>query len=96
MSLPRSLMSITRLPLAAYTGIGVMLLSQIKCIPGCELAYAATTIAVALSNEFDNADLNILSSFFNAIGDSLGIIASQREALKNCMEKSAENQDLSH
>lgn len=57
-------------------------MSQIKNIPGEKLTYLAATTAIAISKEFDNDDINILASFFSAIGDNLGIIASQREAAK--------------
>jgi len=65
----------------------VKILSQIKCIDGVKLAYMATTIAMAISEEFDNDDINILSSFFSAIGDNLGIISSQQEAFESCRNK---------
>lgn len=55
-------------------------MSRIKCICGEQLGYLATTIAITLAKEFDRDDINILSSFFNAIGDNLGIIAAQRAA----------------
>jgi len=55
-------------------------MSSFKCIPGEQLAYIASTTAIALSEQFDNDDINILSSFFSAIGDNLGIIAAQRQA----------------
>lgn len=55
-------------------------MSQLKCLSGDKLAYLAATAAVSLSQEFDLEDVNILSSFFNAVGDSLGIIAAQKEA----------------
>lgn len=55
-------------------------MSRIKCIAGEQLAYTATTIAVALAKEFDLEDINVLSSLFCAIGDGLGIIAAQRAA----------------
>ncbi|WRS28730.1 DUF6774 domain-containing protein [Oscillospiraceae bacterium MB08-C2-2] len=55
-------------------------MSQLKCVSGERLAYLATTFAVAIAQDLDMDDVNILSSFFSAIGDSLGIIASQRSA----------------
>ncbi len=67
-------------------------MSGFKCIPGEQLTLAATTIAIAISKEIeDNDDLNILSGIFSAIGDNLGIIASQRQACpsKECEEKQA-------
>lgn len=63
-------------------------MSRIKFIPGEKLAYIASTTAIAISHEFDLEDLNILSSFFSAIGDSIGIIASQKEAIKTLAENS--------
>lgn len=56
-------------------------MSQIKNIPGEKLAFLAMTTAITISKEFDNEDINILSSFFSSIGDTLGILASQRQAL---------------
>lgn len=56
-------------------------MSQLKYLCGNQLAYLATTAAVALSKDFDTDDLVILSSFFNAIGDSLGIISAQQAAI---------------
>ena len=64
-------------------------MSRIKYIPGEKLAYIATTTAIAISNEFDLEDLNILSNIFNAIGDNIGIIAAQKEAIKTLSESSA-------
>lgn len=61
-------------------------MSQIKYIDGHSLSYLAVTIANALSEQFDLDDLNILSNIFNAIGDSIGIIASQQQALQSALE----------
>jgi cytoskeletal protein RodZ len=58
-------------------------MSQLKNISGAKLTYLAATAAIAISNEFDNEDINILSSLISAIGDNLGIIAAQQEALSN-------------
>ena len=56
-------------------------MSDFKCIPGGQLAYAAATLAIAIAKEVeDNDDLNILSSLFNVIGDNLALIAAQRQA----------------
>jgi len=57
-------------------------MSQLKIFTGAELAYLSTSIAIAISNGLDNEDVNILSSFFNSIGDSLGIIAATNEAAR--------------
>ncbi len=58
-------------------------MSRLKCIPGEKLALLATTFAVALAEEFDLDDINILSGFFSAIGDNLAIIAAQRSACQS-------------
>ncbi|MBE6905642.1 hypothetical protein [Marasmitruncus massiliensis] len=55
-------------------------MSQLKCLSGEKIAYLAATAAVAISEGLDTDDLNILCNFFNAVGDSLGIIASQQAA----------------
>lgn len=54
--------------------------SGIKDIPGGELVYAAATFAVAIAQEFDLDDINILSGFFSAVGDGLAVIAAQQSA----------------
>jgi len=59
-----------------------------KNISGAKLTYIAATAAIAISKEFDNADTNILSSFFSSIGDNLGIIAAQQDALSNAISDS--------
>lgn len=58
-------------------------MSKIKFISGYQLAYIATTSAIAISREFDLEDINILSSIFCAIGDTLAIIASQQVAIQS-------------
>ncbi len=55
-------------------------MSQLKYLSGEKIAYLAATAAVAISEELDINDLNILSNFFNAVGDSLGVIAAQQAA----------------
>lgn len=42
----------------------------------CELVALASTISIAISKEFSKEDLAILSNFFSAIGDNLGILSS--------------------
>ena len=42
----------------------------------CELIAIASTIAIAISKEFPEEDLEILSGFFSAIGDNLAILSS--------------------
>ena len=41
----------------------------------CELIALASTIAIALSNEFPEEDLPLLSIFFTALGDNLAILS---------------------
>lgn len=55
-------------------------MSQLKCISGEQLAYLATSAAVGIAQQFDSDDINILSSFFSIIGDTLGVIAAQQAA----------------
>ncbi len=42
----------------------------------CELVALASTIAIALSKEFNREELAILSGFFSALGDNLAILSS--------------------
>ncbi len=58
-------------------------MAGIKNIPGGELVYAAATFAVAIAQEFDLDDINILSGFFSAVGDGLAVIAAQRSAAES-------------
>lgn len=54
-----------------------------SCLPsasGEELVYLASTLAIAIAKGLDADTVNTLSSFFNVIGDSLGVIAAQRKA----------------
>lgn len=55
-------------------------MSGIKSIPGGELVYAAASFAVAIAQGLDVDDVNVLSNFFSAVGDGLGIIAAQKSA----------------
>lgn len=41
----------------------------------CELITLASTIAIAISNEFSEEDLPTLSAFFVALGDNLAILS---------------------
>lgn len=54
------------------------------CVPGENLAYLAATTAAFLSNSLNANEINVLSSFLNAVADSLDLIAAQRLA---CEEK---------
>ncbi len=42
----------------------------------CELVALASTIAIAISKEFTQEELSVLSGFFSAIGDNLTILSS--------------------
>ena len=57
-------------------------MSGIKNIPGGELVYAAATFAVAIAQEYDLDDINILilAGFFSAVGDGLAVIAAKKSA----------------
>lgn len=57
-------------------------------ISGEELVYLASTLAIAISKELNADTVNILSNFFNAVGDSLGIIAAQRAACSSSKNQS--------
>lgn len=66
-------------------------MSDFKCIPGGQLAFSATAIAIAIAKEVDNNDdLNILASLFTVIGDNLALIAAQRQA---CESNNSDNTD---
>lgn len=57
-------------------------MSNFKCVPGDQLALAASAFAIALANEVEDIDdLATLSNLFSAIGSNLSLIAGQRE---NC------------
>lgn len=51
-----------------------------QCSSGNDLVVLASTLAIAISEKLDNDEINVLSNFFNALGDNLAIIAAQREA----------------
>ncbi len=55
-------------------------MSQLKYLSGEKITYLAATAAVAISEDLDINDINILANFFDALGDNLGIIAAQRAA----------------
>jgi len=52
-----------------------------KCIPGGQLAYIASTVAIAIAEEVtDNDDLNVLALLVTVVGDNLSLISAQRAA----------------
>ena len=56
----------------------------------CELSASITAAANAIAKCLDNERLNILALILTQLGDTLALIAAQREALqnKNCKENS--------
>ena len=41
----------------------------------CELVALASSLAIAISNEFSKDDLIILAAFFTTLGDNLAILS---------------------
>ncbi len=41
----------------------------------CELVALASSLSIAISNEFSKDDLVILATFFTALGDNLAILS---------------------
>lgn len=41
----------------------------------CELVALASTLSIAISNEFSKEDIAILAAFFSALGDNLAILS---------------------
>lgn len=50
------------------------------CSSGDELVLLAAAAAISISKKLSLDELNILSSFFNALGDNLGILAAKQES----------------
>jgi len=51
-----------------------------QCPPGSNLVVLASSIAISLAAGLSADDINILASFFNAIGDNLAIIAANKDS----------------
>ncbi len=45
---------------------------------GNNLILLASSLAILISNEFNSDELNILASFFSALGDNLGLISATK------------------
>ena len=45
---------------------------------GCDFVGLAATVAIFISKQVDSNNLDILASFFSALGDNLGIIAASK------------------
>lgn len=46
-----------------------------SCCSGCSLIGVAASLAIFISENVNPDNLDVLASFFSAIGDNLGIIA---------------------
>lgn len=55
--------------------------SFINTLSGCELVTLALLIAISISQNLNNDDVNILGNFFSAIGSNLSTIASSNESI---------------
>ncbi len=51
---------------------------QNQCCGGVETAAAVTALAAAIAEGKNIAELNLLATAFNMLGDALGVIAAQR------------------
>jgi hypothetical protein len=60
--------------------------SFLKDFSPSELAFLATSIAVAITKGLDDDTISVLSSLFYSIGGSLILIVHQRELLKGLQE----------
>lgn len=49
-----------------------------KNCSGCDFVGLAASVAIFISNQVDSDNLDILASFFSALGDNLGIIAASK------------------
>ena len=45
---------------------------------GCDFVGLAASVAIFISKQVDPNNLNILASFFSALGDNLGIISASK------------------
>ena len=45
---------------------------------GCDLIGLAASVAIFISKQVDPDNLDVLASFFSAIGDNLGILAASK------------------
>ncbi len=64
-------------------------MSGFKCVPGDQLALTASALAVSIAQQTeDSGELALLAAFFTLVGDSLALIAAQRQACPPPNEKS--------
>lgn len=59
-----------------------------------DLALLASIIAISLAKGRTNDEVNIIGSILSAIGDTLSIIATQRERVDSLKEKKQQFKDL--
>lgn len=52
------------------------------CSPGSDLVLLAATLAMSISTNLSADDSAVLGGFFNALGDNLAVIASQKQLCK--------------
>ena len=45
---------------------------------GCELIGLASSLSIAIGNQYNSADLGILGNFFSALGDNLSILSATK------------------
>lgn len=64
--------------------------SDLKYFSPQQLNYSAATLAMALSEDLDDDSVNVLGSFFSAIGTMLTLTAKQRVLIKTCCPDQSE------
>lgn len=67
--------------------------SNIWCASGAELSVLATTIAIYISELYDATDLNTISDFVEMIGDSLSLLAAQKNRCENSLKSNGSTID---
>jgi hypothetical protein len=55
-------------------------------LPGGDLVLIAAAIAITISENLSNDDIELLAALFNAIGDNLALIATKREISEGAKE----------
>ena len=61
--------------------------SKLCCFGYVDYIVLASTLAIALGEELDNTDLNILSTFFAVLSDELALITSVNNCSSNTPEE---------
>jgi len=60
--------------------------SSILCASGPELSILATTIAIYIGELFDVNDLGTIANFLNILGDSVALLANQKNRCQNSLK----------